>query len=158
VRLGRASRPPLPPTGIPETKALAFGFQDVAAMREAVEGEVMDRFATGSVERKRLGRQVSRWMRLCRSAGALRFCLNGSFVTAKESPNDADAVVLLGQDFTDRIARGNLEAIELSEILGTRPTEHLFAAEDRRDWDDWLQFFGRTSDPASRKGLVEVLL
>jgi hypothetical protein len=127
-------------------------------LHEAFEGEVMDRFATGSVARKRFGRQVGRWMRLCRSAGALRFCLNGSFVTAKESPNDADAVVLLGQDFADRIARGNLDAIELSEVLGMRPTEHLFAAEDRRDWDDWIQFFSRTSDPPSRKGLVEVLL
>ena len=45
VRLGRASRPPLPPTGIPETKALAFGFQDVAAMREAVEGGSGEPFA-----------------------------------------------------------------------------------------------------------------
>ena len=118
----------------------------------------MDRFAAGSVERKRLGRHISRWMRLCRSSGALRFCLNGSFVTAKESPNDADAVVLLGSDFADRVARGNLDAIELSEILGMRPTEHLFAAEDRRDWDDWIHFFSRTSDPATRKGLVEVVL
>jgi hypothetical protein len=38
------------------------------------------------------------------------------------------------------------------------PTEHLFAAEDRRDWDDWIRFFSRTSDPATRKGLVEVVL
>ena len=74
------------------------------------------------------------------------------------SPNDADAVVLLGTDFADRVARGNLDAIELSEILGMRPTEHLFAAEDRRDWDDWIHFFSRTSDPATRKGLVEVVL
>lgn len=139
--------PPFLPTGfLPE------------GMHEAFEGEVMDRFAAGSVERKRLGRQISRWMRLCRSSGALRFCLNGSFVTAKESPNDADAVVLLGTDFADRVARGNLDAIELSEILGMRPTEHLFAAEDRRDWDDWIHFFSRTSDPATRKGLVEVVL
>jgi len=139
--------PPFLPTGfLPE------------GMHEAFEGEVMDRFAAGSVERKRLGRQISRWMRLCRSSGALRFCLNGSFVTAKEAPNDADAVVLLGSDFADRVARGNLDAIELSEILGMRPTEHLFAAEDRRDWDDWIHFFSRTNDPAIRKGLVEVVL
>jgi hypothetical protein len=127
-------------------------------MHEAFEGEVMDRFAAGAAERKRLGRQVSRWIRLCRSSGARRFCLNGSFVTAKESPNDADAVVLLGPEFADRVARGNLDAIELAEILGMRPAEHLFAAEDHRDWDAWIHFFSRTSDPATRKGLVEVLL
>jgi len=34
-------------------------------------------------------------------------------VTAKEVPNDADAVVLLGPDFATRIARGNVDAILL---------------------------------------------
>jgi hypothetical protein len=47
VRLGRASRPPLPPTGVPETEARTFGFQDVAAMREAVEGGSGEPFAAG---------------------------------------------------------------------------------------------------------------
>ena len=27
-----------------------------------------------------------------------------------------------------------------------------------RDWDDWIDFFGRTNDPSVRKGLVEVML
>lgn len=39
-----------------------------------------------------------------------------------------------------------------------RPMEHLFAAEDRRDWDDWINFFSRTSESATKKGLIEVLL
>jgi hypothetical protein len=34
---GRASCSPLPPAGVPEPKALALGFQDVAAVGEAVE-------------------------------------------------------------------------------------------------------------------------
>jgi hypothetical protein len=46
----------------------------------------------------------------------------------------------------------------LAEILDSRPNEHLFAAEDRRDWDDWIDFFSRTIDPTVRKGLVEVTL
>jgi hypothetical protein len=98
------------------------------------------------------------WIRLCRSAGATRLCVDGSFVTAKEVPNDADAVVLLGPDFATRIARGNVDAILLAEILDSRPNEHLFAAEDRRDSDDWIDFFSRTIDPTVRKGLVEVTL
>ena len=79
-------------------------------------------------------------------------------MTAKEVPNDADAVVLLGPDFANRIARGNVDAILLAEILDSRPNEHLFAAEDRRDWDDWIDFFSRTIDPTVRKRLVEVTL
>jgi hypothetical protein len=63
-----------------------------------------------------------------------------------------------GPDFATRIARGNVDAILLAEILDSRPNEHLFAAEDRRDWDDWIDFFSRTIDPTVRKGLVEVTL
>ena len=124
----------------------------------ASEGETLSRFATGSPQRSLLGRTISHWIRLCRSAGATRLCVDGSFVTAKEVPNDADAVVLLGPDFATRIARGNVDAILLAEILDSRPNEHLFAAEDRRDWDDWIDFFSRTIDPTVRKGLVEVTL
>jgi hypothetical protein len=127
-------------------------------LHQASEFDVIARFAIGTPERKRLGRTVAHWLRLCRSAGAKRFCLNGSFVTAKEAPNDADAVVWLGPDFTERIAKGNLDAIELADLLGTRADHHIFAAEDGRDWDDWIDFFTRTTDPSVRKGLVEVTL
>ena len=69
-----------------------------------------------------------------------------------------DAVVWLGADFSDLVERGHPDAVELAEILGMRPMEHLFAAEDRRDWDDWINFFSRTSGSATKKGLIEVLL
>lgn len=127
-------------------------------LHAASEAEALERFGEGSPERRRLGQAVSRWLRLCHSSGAKRFCLNGSFVTAKPSPSDADAVVLLGDDVNERIARGHVDAILLADVLGARPGDHLFAAESRRDWDDWIDFFTRTVDPAVRKGLVEVVL
>jgi hypothetical protein len=35
----------------------------------------------------------------------------------------------------------------------------LFAAEDEADWEEWVEFFGRTREFDGRhKGLVEVLL
>lgn len=41
-------------------------------------------------------------------------------------------------------------------LLKRRP-EEIFAAEDRRDWDDWLEFFGRTRESdGRRKGVVEI--
>ena len=79
-------------------------------------------------------------------------------MTAKEVPNDVDAVVWLGADFAERMTRGNVDAIVLAEILGARADEHLFAAEDGRDWNDWIDFFSRTNDSSVRKGLVEVML
>ena len=105
-----------------------------------------------------LGATSAQRLQLGRSCRARRFCLNGSFVTAKASPHDADAVVWLGADFSDLVERGHPDAVELAEILGMRPMEHLFAAEDRRDWDDWINFFSRTSGSATKKGLIEVLL
>jgi hypothetical protein len=44
-------------------------------------------------------------------------------------------------------------------MLLTRRPEELFAAEDGTDWDEWVEFFGRTREAdGRRKGLVEVIL
>jgi hypothetical protein len=44
-------------------------------------------------------------------------------------------------------------------MLLTRHPEEIFAAEDRRDWDDWLEFFSRTRESdGRRKGVVEIEL
>jgi hypothetical protein len=57
------------------------------------------------------------------------------------------------------VSRGEIAALELDMMLTTRQPEEIFAAEDRRDWDDWIQFFGRTREADNRKnGLVEVQL
>jgi len=85
--------------------------------------------------------------------------VDGSFVTAKPEPNDVDAVVWLARDFADRVSRGEVEALELEVMLVTRLPAEIFAAEDRRDWDDWLEFFSRTREAdGRRKGVVEVEL
>lgn len=85
--------------------------------------------------------------------------VNGSFVTAKLEPNDVDAVVWLADDFVDRVSRGDIDAVELETMLLTRHPEEIFAAEDCRDWDDWVTFFSRTREAdGRRKGIVEVQL
>lgn len=90
---------------------------------------------------------------------AKRLFVDGSFVTAKPEPQDVDAIVWLPSDFADRISRGDIEAVELETMLLTRRPEEIFAAEDRRDWDDWVEFFSRTRESdGRRKGIVEVEL
>ena len=43
-------------------------------------------------------------------------------------------------------------------ILNRMP-EEIFAAEDKRDWDDWIEFFSKTRELDNReKGLVEIIL
>jgi len=59
----------------------------------------------------------------------------------------------------DRVSRGDMEAMELEMMLVTRQPEEIFAAEDRRDWDDWVRFFSQTREAdGRRKGIVEVEL
>ena len=98
-----------------------------------------------------------------RTGGAKRYLIlglvDGSFVTAKEEPNDIDAVVLLPLDFERQIAAGIEPALELEQMLLTRHPEEIFAAEDEADWSEWVEFFSRTREAdGRRKGLVEIRL
>lgn len=123
----------------------------------ADEAEVIFRFGTATNQRRRLALRVRRWIELARGVSARRLLVDGSFVTAKPEPNDVDAVVWLADDFVDRVPRGDVEAAELEMMLLTRRPEEIFAAEDRHDWDDWIEFFSRTREAdGRRKGLVEV--
>ena len=125
----------------------------------ATEAEVTFRFGTDTSRRRRLALRLRRWIELSRAVSAKRLFVDGSFVTAKPEPNDVDAVVWLPGDFVRRISEGDIDAIELESMLLTRHPEEIFAAEDRRDWDDWLEFFGRTREAdGRRKGVVEVKL
>jgi hypothetical protein len=125
----------------------------------ATEAEVTFRFGTSSQKRRRLALRLRRWIELARSLGAQRFFVDGSFVTAKNEPNDVDAVIWLPDDFSDKVSSGWSDALELETMLLNRHPEELFAAENRRDWDDWVEFFTRTRETDDRrKGVVEVEL
>lgn len=103
--------------------------------------------------------RLRRWLELSRVTHARRFLVDGGFVTAKVEPNDVDAVVLLADDFGQQISAGSEAALELEEMLLTRRPEEIFAAEDTRDWDEWIEFFSRTREAdGRRKGLVEIQL
>ncbi|MDX1965452.1 MAG: hypothetical protein SFX18_20065 [Pirellulales bacterium] len=125
----------------------------------ATEGEVTFRFGTSTSRRRRLVLCLRRWIELARSISAQRFFVDGSFVTAKAEPKDVDAVVWLPDDYAAKIAAGSVEALELETMLINRHPEEIFAAENRRDWEDWVEFFTRTREiDDRRKGVVEVIL
>ena len=125
----------------------------------ATAAEITFRFGTTTPRRRRLALRLRRWIELSGAVAAKRLFVDGSFVTAKAEPNDVDAVVWLGDDFVNRVSRGDREAVELEMMLLTRQPQEIFAAEDRRDWDDWVEFFSRTREAdGRRKGVVEVEL
>jgi hypothetical protein len=121
--------------------------------------EVTFRFGSSTRQRRRLVLRVRRWVELAVEVGALRLLIDGSFVTAKEEPNDVDAVVQLPIDFASRLEAESISATELEDMLLTRRPEELFAAEDDVDWNEWVEFFSRTREAdGRRKGLVEIQL
>jgi hypothetical protein len=125
----------------------------------ASEAEVTFRLGASSPRRRRLALRLRRWIELAQGVGVRRFLVDGSFVTAKEEPNDIDAVVLLPGDFERQILDATEPALELEEVLLTRRPEELFAAEDESDWEEWIEFFSRTREAnGRRKGLVEIEL
>jgi hypothetical protein len=125
----------------------------------ASEAETLFRFGASTKWRRRLAIRLRRWIELSRHVGGQRLLIDGSFVTAKDKPDDIDAVLLLPSDFQQQVEQAHPSALELEEMLLTRRPEELFAAEDETDWDEWVEFFGRTCEAdGRRKGLVEVLL
>jgi hypothetical protein len=128
-------------------------------LHQATEVDVTFRFGSSTPRRRRLILRLRRWLELARITRARRFLVDGSFVTGKDEPNDIDAVVLVANDFEQQVSSGLDSALELEAMLLTRNPEEIFAAEDIRDWDEWVEFFSRTREvDGRRKGLVEVEL
>jgi hypothetical protein len=106
-----------------------------------------------------LALRLRHWLELARAVGALRFLLDGSFVTSKPQPGDLDAVILIPSDFDQQVRADYEPALELYQIATLRRPEDLFIAEDQSDWDNWSKFFMRTREAdRRRKGIVELLL
>jgi hypothetical protein len=62
--------------------------------------EVLERFGQGSVQRRAVADRLKRVCDLVNSTGELaRLVVFGSFVTAKEEPNDVDIVLLMEDTF-----------------------------------------------------------
>jgi hypothetical protein len=123
----------------------------------ATEAEAIFRFGGSTRHRRRLALRLRQWIELARAVRARRFFVDGSFVTAKPRPNDVDAVIWLPDDFATQIACGEAAAMELEMMLVTRCPEEIFSAEDGHDWDERVEFFGRTREmDGRRKGIVEV--
>jgi hypothetical protein len=128
-------------------------------LHRASEVDVEARFGRTTGQRTKLMAQLSRWLELCRSIRALRFLVNGSFVTAKPEPKDVDCVCWLPRDFEQQYEWGKYEAFRLREDIYRGEPKEIYPVFDQYQWDVWVEFFGRTREPdGRRKGIVEVSL
>jgi predicted nucleotidyltransferase len=125
------------------------------------EEEVLGHFATSSARRKWLGERVKEIFALAKSTGKVeRIFVWGSFVTAKESPNDVDILLVMGEDF-------QLEAVpeecqHLFDYIRARVrfNTDVFWSKASIGEDTlslWLETYQLTKD-FKRRGIVEVKL
>jgi hypothetical protein len=69
-------------------------------VHRATLSAVLERFAQGSVQRRAVADRLNRIYQLVASTGQLaRFVVFGSFVTAKDDPNDVDVVLIMEDTF-----------------------------------------------------------
>ena len=139
------------------------GFRSDGYLPDGLHGASIDelrtRFGGPSARRRRLMSRIAYWHHLAVAVGAERMLIDGSFVTAKCDPGDADVVIWLPADIEDQLERNREDAITLDGIISVWNEVDLFGVVDAAGWNDWVAFFGRTREADGRgKGLVEVEL
>jgi hypothetical protein len=113
--------------------------------------DLIARFGSGSEEREAETKELLRFIDAAMAAGVRRLMVNGSFVTAKSSPNDVDIVILPGPGYP-RHGR-KLDSDEL-----VWPFLQIIVAADAADFEAWaVRQFG-TDRRRRPEGVVEVLL
>ncbi len=74
--------------------------------------EVLDHFGQGSLQRQVVAKRLTKIYDLADSTGKLsRFIIYGSFVTAKENPNDIDVFLVMTDDFSKNDYTGDVQRI-----------------------------------------------
>lgn len=69
-------------------------------IHKAVLADVLEYFGNGTLQREIVGRRLARIYQLAQSTGQVaRFIIFGSFITAKQSPNDVDIFMLMEDTF-----------------------------------------------------------
>ena len=118
--------------------------------------EIKQRFGTSSLKRKELFKGFQNLVQLLHrhKTSIKTFLLNGSFVTAKESPGDYDCILVVKAN-----CEFSLEEIRQLDTAKEVFDAHLlvFSEEDVDGYHGFVKFFGH--DQVLRpKGLLEVIL
>ena len=118
--------------------------------------EIKRRFGIESGQRKKLFKGLQALIRLLKKQKRhiKSFILNGSFVTAKENPEDFDCILIVKEGF-------NFDSPEAKKLLKAKKLfdAHLFTFTDLdfARYRNLVSFFGYDRDRKT-KGFVEVIL
>src|SRR5207244_3113512 len=113
--------------------------------------ELAIRFGHGSSEREVETAELGEFVTWARQAGIARLLVDGSFVTAKDAPNDMDLVILPGADRPDQG--------EAALNLAARwPFLHIQVAVNEADLQQWSEKDFGTDWSGNVRGIVAVVL
>lgn len=125
------------------------------------EDEFLNRFGTGSARRKWLGERLQELFALAKSTGKLeRIFVWGSFVSAKESPNDVDLLLLMSGDFQLKDVSEDCKILFDHVEARLRFHADVFWSKSSigvEILDLWLDTY-QTARDFKRRGIVEVKL
>lgn len=113
--------------------------------------EVVSRFGQGSPEREVETNELVKFVQWARQANVKRLVVDGSYVTAKVSPNDVDIAVLPSEGYSRQSG-------PIKPMAEQWPFLHVELAADEADFERWAQRdfgFDRNRNP---RGIVEVIL
>lgn len=125
----------------------------------ADENEFLSRFCTSSARRKWLGERIEELFALAKATGKLeRVFVWGSFVSAEESPNDIDLLLLMSAGF--RLETVPEDCRVLFDYVAARMRFHadVFWSKSSIGHETlqlWLDTYQTTRD-FKRRGIVEV--
>ena len=126
--------------------------------------EVRQQFASfqGSDRRIQLFSRLDGLVTELRRSGRFStIVIDGSFVTAKPVPEDIDIIVTLRRDHDWSVELGAMDYALVSrrEIRRRFGFDALLAIEHGRDYERYVEFFGRVrEDAAVRKGMLRIEL
>lgn len=125
------------------------------------EAEFIERFCSNSARRKWLGARFKELLAMTKSTSQLdRLFVWGSFVSAKESPNDIDILLLVKETFDlGKISEDNKV---IFDHVAARIRFHMDIFWSKADIGEealrlWLETYQITKD-FKRRGIVEVKL
>jgi hypothetical protein len=130
-------------------------------VHQAAEADVLARFASSSARRKWLGGKLQVLLAAARATGELRrVFLWGSFVTAKDSPNDLDVLLVMDTDFHSESVPSDLRVVFDHTEAKIRFNADVFWTNSSLDpvaFGLWLDVY-QTARDFKRRGIVEVLI
>ena len=127
----------------------------------ADENEFLNLFASGSARRKWLGERLQEVFALAKSTGKVkRIFVWGSFVSAKDSPNDFDLLFLMNDDFQLEKVSESCKILFNYVAARVRFNADIFWSKSsigNEIIELWLDTY-QTAKDFKRRGIVEVKL